>query len=160
MSITLCNNPQCIPPKPVQLREGKGRPGKFCSDKCRNQAFRGKQPDATKIVDATKMPTLMATQEIKPILKYPGAKWRLARWITDYFPAHEHYVEPFCGSAACFFLKAPSRHEVLNDLNSSIVNLFTVIRERGEDLAALIEMTPWSETEYEQYERDCTHLIL
>lgn len=91
---------------------------------------------------------------IKPILKYPGAKWRLAPWITSFFPEHEHYVEPYCGSAACFFTKDPSPHEVINDLDSSLVNLFRIIRERGTELAMLIEMTPWAREEYEAVGRD------
>lgn len=91
---------------------------------------------------------------IKPILKYTGAKWRLAPWIVSFFPAHYHYVEPYCGSAACFFIKPPAEHEVLNDLNGSMINLFQVIRTRGEELAAAIAMTPWSEAEYELLEKD------
>ena len=58
------------------------------------------------------------TSIIKPILKYPGAKWRIASWIVPLFPPHVHYVEPYAGSAACFFTKTPARHEVLNDLMS------------------------------------------
>ncbi len=46
---------------------------------------------------------------IKPILKYPGAKWRLAPWIASYLPEHETYIEPYCGSAAVFFVGAPDR---------------------------------------------------
>jgi DNA adenine methylase len=41
---------------------------------------------------------------------------------------------------------------VLNDTNGHLVNLFTVIREQGEALALEIEMTPWSEAEYERFE--------
>lgn len=26
---------------------------------------------------------------MEPILKYPGAKWRLADWIISHFPEHE-----------------------------------------------------------------------
>lgn len=89
---------------------------------------------------------------IKPILKYPGAKWKIAPWIIRYFPEHHHYVEPYCGSAAIFFTKTPSGHEVLNDLNSDIVNLFRVIRTRGEELAYAIAFTPWSEEEYHAVE--------
>jgi DNA adenine methylase len=85
---------------------------------------------------------------IKPILKYPGAKWRLSAWITRYFPEHTHYLEPYCGSADVFFSKTPAAHEVLNDINSSIVNLFRVMRSRPDELAYAIEMTPWSEEEY------------
>lgn len=85
---------------------------------------------------------------IKPILKYPGAKWNCAEWIISHFPAHKHYVEPYFGSGAVFFNKQPAAHEVINDLSGDVVNLFRVIREQGEALAALIEMTPWAREEY------------
>ena len=39
------------------------------------------------------------------ILKYPGAKWRIADWIIEEMPAHHSYVEPFFGSGAVFFNK-------------------------------------------------------
>lgn len=93
---------------------------------------------------------------IKPILKYPGAKWQIADWIISYFPPHVHYVEPFAGSLAVFFNKAPAKHEVINDLSGDICNLFRVIREHGDELAALLEMTPWAREEYElSYEPCC-----
>lgn len=91
----------------------------------------------------------------KPILKYPGAKWNLAPWIISHFPAHAHYVEPYFGSGAVFFNKQPAKHEVINDLSGDVVNLFRVIRVRGEELAALIEMTPWSREEYELSYQTC-----
>lgn len=94
--------------------------------------------------------------EIKPILKYPGAKWGKAAWITSFFPPHEHYLEPYCGSAAVFFNKTPANHEVLNDMNNAVVNLFSVLRDpdAAAQLAEWIDFTPWSESEYELYERD------
>lgn len=93
---------------------------------------------------------------IKQILKYPGAKWKLANWIVSQFPEHKRYLEPYCGSAAIFFQKAPADHEILNDAFGSVVNLFTVLRnpETALQLAEQIELTPWSEAEYERYERD------
>jgi DNA adenine methylase len=87
---------------------------------------------------------------IKPILKYPGAKWSMAEWIVGHLPPHVHYVEPFFGSGAVFFNKRPAKHEVINDLSGDVVNLFRIIRERGAELAALIEMTPWAREEYDQ----------
>lgn len=93
------------------------------------------------------------TKEIKPILKYPGAKWSRAPWIIKHFPEHTRYLEPYAGSAAVFFSKDPVEHEVLGDTNRSLTNLFEVIRERAEELAWMIEMTPWSEDEYASYER-------
>ena len=35
-----------------------------------------------------------------PILKYPGAKWRLAEWILSHMPPHESYLEPYAGTTA------------------------------------------------------------
>lgn len=84
-----------------------------------------------------------------PCLKWPGSKWNLGRWICEYFPPHRVYVEPFFGSGSAFFTKPPAKLEVLNDLDGRVVNLFRIIRDRREDLAAAIEMTPWSREEYE-----------
>ncbi len=74
------------------------------------------------------------TKIIRPVLKYPGSKWRLAEWIVSLMPPHKSYLEPFFGSGAVFFNKPPSRIETINDLDGEIVNLFRVIRERPEEL--------------------------
>jgi DNA adenine methylase len=83
-----------------------------------------------------------------PILKYPGSKWKLAKWIISYFPEHETYLEPYFGSGAVLLNKQPSKVETVNDINSDIVNLFKVIREQPEELIKLVEFTPWSREEY------------
>ncbi|MGH2503443.1 MAG: DNA adenine methylase [Ktedonobacterales bacterium] len=87
-----------------------------------------------------------------PVLKYRGSKWRLAPWILRHFPAPSTfttYIEPYFGSGAVFFAKSPSKHEILNDLSGEVVNLFRVLREHGQALAALIQMTPWARAEYD-----------
>lgn len=91
---------------------------------------------------------------IKPILKYPGAKWRLADWIIQHLPPHKMYIEPFLGSGAVFFNKKPSEFELLNDRDGDVVNLFRVMRDSGHELAERIELTPWARSEYELLERD------
>lgn len=87
---------------------------------------------------------------IKPILKYPGAKWSSATWIAGNLPTGcNHYLEPYCGSAAIYFaLPKRPRHAVLNDISNDIVNLLSVIRECGDELAYRISLTPWSRAEY------------
>lgn len=88
-----------------------------------------------------------------PVLKYPGAKWSLAKWIVSHMPPHRVYLEPFFGSGAVFFTKRPSHIETINDIDGQVVNLFQLIRERPDELAWLIEMTPWARAEYyESYE--------
>lgn len=86
----------------------------------------------------------------KPVLKYPGSKWLRAPWIIEHFPAYRTYVEPYFGSGGVFFsLETSPKYAVLNDKSGSVVNLFKVIRERCPELAAAIEMTPWSREEYD-----------
>lgn len=85
---------------------------------------------------------------MKCVLKYPGAKNRIADWICEYIPEHEVYLEPFAGSLAVFFAKTPARIETLNDLDNNVVNYFQIIRERPEELAEQLEMTPYSREEY------------
>jgi DNA adenine methylase len=84
----------------------------------------------------------------KPVLKYPGAKWSTAPWICGFFTPHRVYLEPYFGSGATFFTKRPSKVEIINDLDGRVVNLFRVIREHPEELAAALEMTPWARDEY------------
>jgi DNA adenine methylase len=91
---------------------------------------------------------------VKSVLKYPGAKWVLADWVISHFPPTNHYVEPYFGSGAVLLSKTPSPHEVVNDLNGEVVNLFRMIRDRGAELAARVEMTPWAREEYTAYGED------
>jgi DNA adenine methylase len=85
----------------------------------------------------------------KPILKYPGAKWRLAPWLHAHAPRCLRVVEPYCGSAA-FALTLPYRpeHLVLNDQDQYINLLFRCLRERAEELIRAVTLTPWSRAEY------------
>lgn len=80
----------------------------------------------------------------RPVLKYPGSKWRLAEWIISLMPEKKSYLEPFFGSGAVFFKKPPSRIETINDLDGEITNLFRCIREKTEELVRAVELTPYS----------------
>ena len=93
------------------------------------------------------------------ILKYPGAKWRIANWIIENMPEHHSYVEPFFGSGAVFFNKQPSNIETINDLDEDVVNFFEVVRENTEKFAEMLYMTPYSRKVYEQsYESEGSRL--
>lgn len=87
---------------------------------------------------------------MKCVLKYPGAKNRIANWICDYIPDHKVYLEPFFGSGAVFFNKPLARIETLNDLDGNVVNYFRVIREHPEELAIQLSKTPYGRDEYEK----------
>lgn len=92
---------------------------------------------------------------LKCVLKYPGAKNRIADWICEYIPPHEVYVEAYFGSGAVFFNKVPARIETINDLDGNVVNYFKVIREKPDELAKQLEMTPYSRDEYNNAFKIC-----
>lgn len=86
---------------------------------------------------------------MKQVLKYPGAKTRLAPWICSYIPVHNVYLEPFFGSGAVFFNKQPCRVETINDINDDVYNYFKVLRDCPDELIRLIELTDYGRAEYE-----------
>lgn len=70
----------------------------------------------------------------KPIIPWIGGKRRLAKRLFSIFPDHTCYVEPFAGGAALFFLREePAKVEVLNDINSDLVNLYRVVKHHLEE---------------------------
>ena len=78
------------------------------------------------------------------LLNYPGAKWGMAKEIVALMPPHRSYLEPFFGSGAVLFNKPPSAIETVNDIDGDIVNFFRVLRERPDDLARAISLTPYA----------------
>jgi DNA adenine methylase len=87
----------------------------------------------------------------RPIMRYPGGKYALAKWVISHFPAHETYVELFGGAASVLMRKPRSVGEVYNDLNGDVVNVFRILRdlEKAKKLAHLLELTPYSYEEYD-----------
>jgi len=81
--------------------------------------------------------------KVQPIIPWIGGKRRLASQILPLFPAHQCYVEPFCGAAALWFMKEPSQVEVLNDINGELVNLYRVIKHHLEEF---VRQFKWSLT--------------
>ena len=57
-----------------------------------------------------------------------GGKSQVAARLAKLLPLHECYVEVFAGAANLLFVKQPSKVEVVNDINSELVNLFRVVR--------------------------------
>lgn len=84
------------------------------------------------------------------MIKYPGAKWGIAKWIIDFFPTHHSYLEPFFGSGGVLFTKPRSNIETVNDLDGDVVNLFDWIRKDPERLGQAIYWTPYARQVYDR----------
>ncbi len=95
-------------------------------------------------------PYLFYSKAMKPrtLLRYHGGKWMLAPWIISHFPDHRIYVEPFGGGWSVLLRKPRSYAEVYNDLDGEIVNVFKMVREKGNELADLLYLTPYAREEY------------
>lgn len=86
----------------------------------------------------------------RPVLRWHGGKWMMAKWIISHFPEHRIYVEPFCGAASVLMRKPRAVSEIINDLDADVVNLFRVLRSSADArrLIELIKLTPWSREEF------------
>ncbi|MBD5499110.1 MAG: DNA adenine methylase [Lachnospiraceae bacterium] len=86
---------------------------------------------------------------MKAVMKYPGSKWSIAKWIIGFFPEHHSYVEPFFGSGAILFNKPRSDIETVNDRDGNVVNLFEWVKNDPEKLAHEIYYTPYARAVYD-----------
>lgn len=78
---------------------------------------------------------------------YYGSKQRLATNILKFMPPHSCWVELFGGALAVTLAKSPAQIEVVNDLDDNVVNALRQIRDNGDRLAELIELTPYARSE-------------
>lgn len=88
---------------------------------------------------------------VQPILRYPGAKWRLAPWLHQFTPRVPRVVDMYGGSGAfCLTLPYRPQHLIYNDISEDLYNLFLVIRHPDwrAQLCAALDATLWSRAEY------------
>lgn len=83
------------------------------------------------------------------LVDYFGGKVALSAWIENQFAPHQTYVEVFGGGAGVLLNKKRSKIEVLNDFENEIVNLYQVMRDHGDEMKRLCELTPYARTEYD-----------
>ena len=86
-------------------------------------------------------------------INYIGGKNRLAKVIIERIPQHLTYVEPFSGGAQIFFHKPRSKVEVLNDLDSELVNFYRVCQRHYQELIRSVQFLPVSRERFEEFKR-------
>lgn len=72
------------------------------------------------------------------LLQWKGGKFHLAEFIISRMPHHTKYREVFFGGGHVFWQKGLCKENVVNDLNSHLVNLYRVIGD--ETLCNLLKM--------------------
>lgn len=87
---------------------------------------------------------------MKPPICYFGGKTTLGPAIAALLPAHQHYVEPYCGSLAVLLAKAPSSMETVNDLDGEVMTFWRVLRDRPAEMERVCALTPHSRLEHAQ----------
>ncbi|WP_291631052.1 DpnII family type II restriction endonuclease [Clostridium sp.] len=99
---------------------------------------------------------------IKPFLKWAGGKSQLLDEIIQELPADikklKKYVEPFVGAGAvfiCFLENNYFEEYIINDINSKLINLYTVIRDNPQELIKEMQelKTKYLNAEYEEREK-------
>jgi DNA adenine methylase len=78
---------------------------------------------------------------MKTPITYYGGKQQLVDRILRLIPPHTVYVEPFIGGAAVFFAKQASDVEIINDINSEIVNFYEVLQRDFPALQSAINIS-------------------
>lgn len=75
---------------------------------------------------------------------YLGGKKRLAGILSEIIAKipHEIYAEPFVGMGGMFFRrhKVP-QHEVINDINSEVVNFFRMVQHHAPELLRVLRLS-------------------
>lgn len=76
------------------------------------------------------------TTHLRAPFGWVGGKSLLAKHIIPLMPSHLRYVEVFGGALSVFYQKEPSKVEIVNDINSALINLHRIIRTRPDSLSA------------------------
>ncbi len=93
--------------------------------------------------------TLMPKNKlVSPVLKWVGGKRQLLPSIKPMLPKRiTSYCEPFVGGGAVLFDLQPKK-AIVNDINSDLILVYTVIRDNVEVLIELLETYPNEESFY------------
>ena len=68
---------------------------------------------------------------MKTPISYYGGKQTLLKHILPLIPEHALYTEAFCGGCAVLFAKEPAKCEVINDINTELVNFYQVAQRKS-----------------------------
>lgn len=72
--------------------------------------------------------------KVKPVLRYPGGKQRLLKYLVPLFPERfDYYAEPFVGGGSVFFYVKNhnlAKHYWINDVNQNLYNFWFACQQQ------------------------------
>lgn len=80
------------------------------------------------------------------ILRRIGNKSKIAQDIIRHFPGHDLYIELFFGGGGLFFNKPLATHNICNDNDDDVFNLYTVLQTQREALIQAFADAPYHES--------------
>ena len=87
-------------------------------------------------------------------MKWVGGKSLSCNKIASLIPQHECYCEVFFGAGWVFFCKKPSKTEVINDINSELINFYRVIQRQCDEFKKREKYEMYSRELYYEYLSD------
>jgi DNA adenine methylase len=102
------------------------------------------------VSDETINPTVSESSERtpKPFLKWAGGKAQLVKAISEFIPKQfNRYWEPFIGGGALFFALRPQKAS-LSDINSELINTYTVVRDSVGELITELKTHVYTEEHF------------
>jgi DNA adenine methylase len=90
----------------------------------------------------------MKKKDLIPPFRYMGGKGSNKVQVNKFIPRTSIYVEPYAGAANLFFYRQPVETEVLNELNSDIFNLYSILRDDYQNIEKIINLTFYSRKEF------------
>src|SRR5688572_5988423 len=89
---------------------------------------------------------------MRAIAKIHGGLGRLHKFIIDLFPSNAYdmpyYFEPCVGMGSVLFNKKRHEYEVINDIDSDICDLFTVVRDFPLDFQKAVQDIEYTEENF------------
>lgn len=86
---------------------------------------------------------------MKPPISRMGGKSKLRKTIIEMIPEHDCYVEVFFGAGWVYFGKESSKVEVINDIESELVNLFRMLKFHPEEIERQLDYEVVSRDSFE-----------
>lgn len=86
--------------------------------------------------------------------RYAGGKFYARKLILEHIIPHDIYIEPFTGGGSIFFAKDKVKRNIMNDLDSDLINTYIHIRDHSEELINFLDGIPASKELHSFYKNE------